>query len=97
MAKEVKERTPSSLNSKFGFESEFRLSSGHSQGHLEMVYEQGEYGELPDSLPLTPDPHLKTTIPLLRPHGYVHPAKTLDLTLPHRSVTTCNSVSAQPS
>lgn len=67
MAKEVKERTPSSFNSKFGFESEFTFSSGHSQDHLEMVSEQGEYGELPNSLPLTPDPHPKTTVPLLRP------------------------------
>lgn len=71
MAKEVKERAPSSFNSKFGFESEFTLSSGHSQDHLEMVCEQGEHGELPNSLLLTPDPHPKTTIPLLRSHKHM--------------------------
>ena len=42
------------FNSKTGFKSEFKLSNGHSQDHLEVAYDQGENGDLPNSLTPTP-------------------------------------------
>lgn len=57
MPKEAKERAQVPSNSQAGFLREFKLSRGHSQAHLEVVYDRGWGGENDGCLILGLAPH----------------------------------------